>query len=229
MLPSEKLLIATNNSGKLREIRRLLGDVPLTIIGPDALAAGGRSLPAVTEAGETYAENALLKARSAARATGLAALADDSGLEVDALDGAPGVHSARFAGPAASDADNNRLLLARLYGVPPARRAARFVCTAALVLPDGREIVTTGSVEGRIVDAPRGEGGFGYDPLFFYEPFGCTFGEVSAEAKNGVSHRARAVAAMAERISALIVADAESAARADSRRAERKRGSGGEE
>lgn len=161
-------------------------------------------VPAVAECGETYAENALLKARAALAATGLPSLADDSGLEVDSLSGAPGVRSARFAGPQATDEDNNRLLLARLADVPAARRTARFVCVAALALPAGEPVVTRGEVEGRILIAPRGSRGFGYDPLFYYEPFGSTFGEADSAAKNQVSHRGQAFRAMAAEVRALI-------------------------
>jgi XTP/dITP diphosphohydrolase len=202
--PIEKLLVATTNRGKREEIRALLGDLRLEIVDGDEA-----SWPPIEEIGETYAENALAKARAAARATGMAALADDSGLEVDALEGAPGVHSARFAGPAATAAANNRLLLARLEGVPRAARTARFVCVAALVLTDGREIVTRGSVEGVILEAPRGDGGFGYDPLFYCPPLGATFGEAEAPAKNAVSHRAGALRALAERLRALYDAEGE--------------------
>ncbi len=207
MRRGDKLLIATRNHGKLEEIRALLSDLPFVIIGSDEAEATGVHLPAVEEDGETYAENALAKARAAARAAGMAALADDSGLEVDALGGAPGVRSARFAGAGASDEANNRLLLARLAGVPEARRTARFVSTVALVLRDGREIVTHGKVEGRIIGAPRGDGGFGYDPLFFYVPFGSTFGEAAAAAKNDVSHRAGALRALAAELRALLEED----------------------
>lgn len=216
-----KLLIATRNRGKLVEIREFLADLPLAVIGfeeaeRELAGAAGRTgttggspiFPEVEEVGATYAENALIKARAAVRISGLAVIADDSGLEVDALGGAPGVHSARFAGPEANDKDNNRLLLARLAGIPEAERGARFVCTAALVLPDGREVVTEGVVEGRITDAPRGPRGFGYDPLFFYEPFGITFGQAEADAKNRVSHRARAFRAMAREVRALLETDA---------------------
>jgi len=199
----EKLLVATNNRGKREEIQALLADLPIEIVGGDHVA-----WPPAVETGETYAENALLKARAAVSATGLAALADDSGLEVDVLGGEPGVRSARFAGPAADDAANNELLLARLAGVPAAARTARFVCTMALVLPDGRAIVTRGSVEGVILAAARGSGGFGYDPLFYYAPFAATFGEAAAAAKNEVSHRSRALRAMAERVRALLTPEA---------------------
>ena len=193
----EKLLVATNNRGKREEIQALLADLPIEIVGGDHVA-----WPPAVETGETYAENALLKARAAVSATGLAALADDSGLEVDVLGGEPGVRSARFAGPAADDAANNELLLARLAGVPAAARTARFVCTMALVLPDGRAIVTRGSVEGVILAAARGSGGFGYDPVFLDAETGRAFSELSSDAKNSRSHRRRALEALAARLAA---------------------------
>jgi XTP/dITP diphosphohydrolase len=200
-LPGRKLLIATKNRSKLTEIREVLSDLPLDLIGLDEIEP--EEAP-VEESADSYAANALLKARAAVEATGLGALADDSGLEVDALGGAPGPRSARFAGLGASDDANNQLLLARLAGVPAERRTARFVCTAALVLPAGDPIVTLGAVEGRILDAPRGRRGFGYDPLFYYEPFGCTFGEADPADKNRVSHRGQAFRAMAAQLRALI-------------------------
>jgi XTP/dITP diphosphohydrolase len=153
----------------------------------------GATLP--EETGTTYRENALLKAHAGARATGALALGDDSGLEVDALDGAPGLHSARFGGPGLDDAGRIALLLARLRGVPPERRTARFRCVIALVDPQGGERVVEGVVDGVITEAPRGRGGFGYDPVFFYPPFGRTFGEVPAEDKRRVDHRGAAVRA----------------------------------
>lgn len=169
----------------------LLGDVPYDV----SLLADvpGATLP--EETGGTYAENALLKARAVARATGALALGDDSGLEVDALDGAPGLYSARFGGPGLDDAGRYGLLLERLRGVPPHRRTARFRCVVALVDPEGRERVVEGVVEGVIAAAPRGSGGFGYDPVFFYPPLGCTFGELLAETKHRVDHRGAAIRA----------------------------------
>jgi XTP/dITP diphosphohydrolase len=155
----------------------------------------GATLP--EETGATYGENALIKARAAMHATGATALGDDSGIEVDALDGGPGLHSARWGGPDLDDAGRNALLLERLRGVPAERRTARYRCVIAIVEPGGRERVVEGAVEGRIAEALHGAGGFGYDPLFFYPPFGCTFGEVSAQAKHQVSHRG--VAARAAR------------------------------
>jgi XTP/dITP diphosphohydrolase len=205
LFPEIKLLIATQNPGKLREITALLADLPLAVLSPSAL---DRPLPPVSEDGLTYEANARVKADSACRATGLAVLADDSGLEVTGLGGAPGVHSARFAGPTATDAENNALLLARLAGAPEAARRARFVCTAVLLLPSGLVRVTTGAVEGRIADAERGEQGFGYDPLFFYPPFGCTFGEAGAADKESVSHRGAAFRAMAAEIRSLLAVGA---------------------
>ncbi len=174
----------TSNPGKLREFQWAAPSFEIRAI----------SAPAPHEDGATFQENARLKAvYYGARQPGYV-FADDSGLEVDALGGEPGVHSARFAGPNATDRDNNDLLLSRLRGV--ANRTARFVCVIALVR-DG-QLVTTfrGAVEGRIIDQPRGAHGFGYDPLFYYEPFRCTFGEASDEQKMQVSHRAQALRAM---------------------------------
>ena len=154
----------------------------------------------IEENGETYEENALTKARTAVEAGGgrYAAIADDSGLSVDALNGAPGVYSARYAGGHGDDAANNALLLKNLADVPAAERTARFVCCIALVYPDGREMTVRGETEGVIIDEARGEGGFGYDPYFYYEPFGKTFSELSAEEKNAISHRGKAIAKVAE-------------------------------
>lgn len=183
------LLLATGNPAKAREMGEVLRGIPFRITSLERH-------PEVTlpEEGETsYRDNALAKARAAARATGLLALADDSGLEVDALGGRPGVLSARLGGPGLDDAARCRALLAALAGVPAERRTARFRCVIALADPDGRETTAEGVVEGRILDAPRGRGGFGYDPLFHYSPLGATFGELSAEAKSRVSHRARAL------------------------------------
>ena len=203
IFPAGKLLIATQNPGKLREITALLADLPLTVVGPSAL---DRALPHVSEDGLTYEANARAKAESACRATGLAVLADDSGLEVYGLAGAPGVYSARFAGSEATDAENNAELLARLAAAPAAVRQARFVCTAVLWSPSGLVRVTTGEVRGRIADAGRGGHGFGYDPLFFYPPLQRTFGEVSDADKEAVSHRGAAFRAMASEIRSLLAA-----------------------
>ncbi len=189
-----RLVIATLNPGKARELASLLGDLPFEVVS--LAAVPGAALP--LEGDESYRSNALAKARAAARVTGAVSLADDSGLEVDALGGRPGVSSARYGGPSLSDADRCAALLSELCGVPPERRTARFRCVVALVAPDGREEVVEGVVEGIILDAPRGGGGFGYDPLFFYPPLGRTFAELDPAAKNAVSHRARAAAAARE-------------------------------
>ncbi len=160
------------------------------------------------ETAPTYRDNALDKARAAVRLTGARALADDSGLEVDALGGAPGVGSARYGGPGLDDAARCARLLAALRGVPPERRTARFRCVLALVEPGGAEHVVEGVVEGRIAEAPRGEGGFGYDPIFYYPPLGRTFAELGPADKAAVSHRARAARAIRRLLAGCYTADA---------------------
>jgi len=185
-----KLVVATRNRNKLAEIRALLADLPVRVMGLDAFPGA----PEVEETGATFADNARLKALAAARHTGEWAMADDSGLEVDALDGRPGVFSARFGGPGATDADNNRLLLALLKDVPPEERRARFRCAIAIASPSGETWVDEGVCEGLIADRPRGDGGFGYDPLFIVPELGRTFAELDPEEKNRRSHRARALA-----------------------------------
>jgi len=182
-----RLVIATANPGKVREFRALLADLPLEL-------SGAEGMPEVEETGATFAANAELKARAAAAWSGEWALADDSGLEVDALDGAPGVHSNRFAGEGTTEADRNARLLALLADVPPDRRTARYRAAVAVAAPDGRVWVHEGTCEGRIQDEPRGENGFGYDPHFFVPEHGCTMAELPPETKNRISHRARALA-----------------------------------
>jgi XTP/dITP diphosphohydrolase len=183
------LLLATKNSDKVKEIRDIIGDLPITVRD----LSSWPEYPDVEETGATIEENALLKARSASAFTGLAAMADDTGLFVEALGGEPGVRSSRYAGEGASYADNCRLLLSQMRNVPPGRRGAKFVCAVALVFPTGREEVFLGEVAGVITDAPRGESGFGYDPVFFHPPSGRTFAEMSLEEKNALSHRFLAV------------------------------------
>jgi XTP/dITP diphosphohydrolase len=181
-----KLWCATGNAGKLREFQRAAAQAGIEIEGlPDL-----RAIPECVEDGVTFAENAILKARHYAPYVQGPVFADDSGLVVDALNGAPGVYSARFAGLDATDEDNNRLLLDRLRGV--ADRRARFVCVIAVVEAGTVTGLYEGAVEGEMLDAPRGAGGFGYDPLFYYPPFGCTFGEATEEQKLSVSHRGQA-------------------------------------
>ncbi|MCI0342474.1 MAG: RdgB/HAM1 family non-canonical purine NTP pyrophosphatase [Planctomycetales bacterium] len=189
-MPPRRLALATRNAGKIAEIRALLAGLPVKIVAPERL-------PEVVEDADTFRGNAEKKARAAAAALGIPALADDSGLEVDALGGAPGVRSARYAGPGATDAANNGKLLDALRGVAPERRRARFRCLAVVAAPDGSLLaIGEGTAEGRILEAPRGTSGFGYDPLFLSDDLAVTFAEAGPEAKNRVSHRARALAAI---------------------------------
>lgn len=181
-----KIAIATNNRKKLAEIRTVLGGFFEEMYSLDDL---GISVE-IEETGSTLTENALIKARAILGMTGLASLADDSGLMCDALDGAPGVYSARYAGEGHDDKANNALLLENLAGKD---RSAHFCSVIALCLPDGREFTAEGRVDGVILDAERGEGGFGYDPLFFSPELGKTFAEASPDEKNSVSHRGRAL------------------------------------
>ena len=195
-----KVVVATRNKGKLREIVPLLAGLKLELCTIDEVAPEAE----LREDGVTFVDNALAKARQAARATGLPAIADDSGLEVDALDGAPGVYSARYAGPGADDDSNNAKLLEALEGVPPGRRAARFRCVAVFVDPARElEIVRDGACAGEVLEAPRGKDGFGYDPLFFVPAVGRTMAELPLEEKNRLSHRAAAFRALAGALAAL--------------------------
>ena len=187
-----RLVVATLNPGKARELARLLAGLAGEIVSFSDVP--GAALP--EETGTTYRDNALLKARAAARATGLPALGDDSGLEVDALGGAPGIHSARFGGPGLDDAGRTALLLERLRDIPDEQRTARFRCVLALLDAEGRERFVEGTVEGVISREPRGTGGFGYDPVFFYPPRRCTLAELSADEKSRVDHRGAAVQAL---------------------------------
>ena len=199
------IVVATRNQGKLVEIRALLADLD----GARVLAIDevGVPVPEVEEDGATFRDNALKKARVVAQATGMIALADDSGLEVDALDGLPGVRSARYAGERASDGANNAKLLSALAEVPRGQRGARFRTVVALVDPAGGEPETAeGTCEGAILEAPRGDGGFGYDPLFWCPELGSTFAEATREAKSSVSHRGRALRALAPALRAAVLA-----------------------
>jgi len=194
MIPP-RLVLATTNVGKITELRALIAEWGSVAVGTLA-DHPGVMLP--VESGRTYAENAIVKACAVARAVGLPALADDSGLEVEALGGAPGVHSARYAGP--DDPARIAQLLAALATVPPERRTARFRCVVALALPDGRLETASGECPGRIADAPRGAGGFGYDPVFVADELGETLAAVPPAAKQRVSHRARAIRALGARL-----------------------------
>ena len=192
-----RLVLATRNPGKVAEFERLLAGSPFELESlrqyPEA--------PEVEETGATYADNALAKARAAALACGLAALGDDSGLEVDALGGRPGLHSARYSGGGA--AENVALLLHQLGDTPVAERTARFRCVLAVVWPGGRELLVDGTSEGTIAAQPRGVGGFGYDPVFVDPASGLTFAELPAATKDGLSHRGRACAALRAAIATL--------------------------
>ncbi|MDD2200934.1 MAG: XTP/dITP diphosphatase [Firmicutes bacterium] len=185
-----RLVIATRNRGKLEEIRQILSDLNISV---ESLS-DYPGIEEIEETGETFRENALEKAITVAKHTKQVVLADDSGLVVDALGGAPGVMSARYAGTGASDSDRYRKLLAAMESVPDDQRTARFMCVVAIATPEGRTWTVEGSVEGAITREPRGKGGFGYDPVFLVPELGLTFAEIDAKTKNHMSHRARALA-----------------------------------
>lgn len=193
-----RLVLATHNRGKVAELRAILGEQPgLDLPEGAVVTAGDVGAPEPVEDGVTFAANALLKARALAAATGLPAVADDSGLAVDVLGGAPGIFSARWAGRHGDDRANLELLLAQLRDVGPGHRAAGFVCAAALVTPDGHEEVRTGELRGTLLDAPRGEGGFGYDPVLLPDGETRSCAELTAAEKNAISHRGQAFRALA--------------------------------
>lgn len=185
----KELMIATRNRGKLKELQQLLSGVVESVL----CAADFPNFSETVEDGNSFEENALKKAREAMRFSGLPALADDSGLVVDIIDGRPGVYSARFAGEGCGDAANNSRLLKELYGVPFGQRQAAFVCALAFVTPDGREKLFSGRIGGRILEEGRGSDGFGYDPLFLVDGFDRTMAELSLGEKNAVSHRGQAL------------------------------------
>ncbi|HAD03173.1 MAG: non-canonical purine NTP pyrophosphatase, RdgB/HAM1 family [Desulfuromonadales bacterium GWD2_61_12] len=184
-----QLLVATGNQGKLKEIRLLLAASGLEVVGLDSLSA----VPQIEEDGATFAANALKKGETMARLSGCLTLADDSGLEVDALGGAPGVHSARYAGIQGDDDANNRKLLVALKGLPREHRRAAFVCAMALCPPDAPGQLFFGRLPGIILDEARGSGGFGYDPFFLVTEYGQTLAELPVETKNRISHRGQAL------------------------------------
>ncbi|HEC16678.1 MAG TPA: RdgB/HAM1 family non-canonical purine NTP pyrophosphatase [Sedimenticola sp.] len=194
---SERIVLASNNPGKVREIAQLLADRWVQVIPQSEFG-----VPDIEETGLTFVENAILKARNAAQHSGLPAIADDSGLEVDTLDGAPGIRSARYAGPGASDRDNNEKLLEALREVPEEARGARFQCLLVYLRhpADPTPLICQGTWEGRILFQPRGRQGFGYDPLFFVPDQNCTSAELPPEVKNRLSHRGRALRELAARL-----------------------------
>ena len=189
----ETLLIATNNAHKVTELRRILGALDVTLLTP---ADAGIAID-VDETGETFEENARLKARAFCAASGLPSLADDSGIEVDALDGRPGVRSARYGGDGLDDTGRTRLLLDELVDVPEEQRSCRYRVVLVLARPDGSEEVVDGSCEGRAAFAPEGTNGFGYDPIFFVPRFGRTMAQLSPDEKDAISHRGQATRRMA--------------------------------
>lgn len=191
-----RIVLASNNPRKLVELRRTFESTgtPVEVVGLSEVSHA----PAPEETGTTFVENALIKARAAARDTGLPALADDSGLEVDALNRMPGIRSARWSGPQATDERNLRLLLEQTFDLAPERRRGRFVCAMALVDPDGTEITKVATMEGRIISEARGENGFGYDPMFVpdAQPGNLTSAEMAHDVKDAISHRGQAVRAI---------------------------------
>lgn len=197
-----KFVLASKNPGKIKEMRQILGTLGCEVIGQNEAGVDVD----VDETGTTFEENSALKACSVMRASGLPAIADDSGLVVDALGGAPGVYSARFGG-LDSDEARTALLLEKLETVPDGERTGRFVSVITCAMPDGTLLSARGECEGVITRAVRGENGFGYDPVFLYEPDGLTFAELSAERKNEISHRAVAIARFAEKLKGYLNAD----------------------
>lgn len=198
----ESIVLASNNAGKVREINQLLEGARIR-----AVPQRDFGVPDAEESGLTFVENAILKARHAARLSGLAAIADDSGLEVDALAGAPGIYSARYAGPGASDQDNLVKLLADLHGLPEAERSARFQCVLVYLRhpEDPTPLICQGTWEGSILTAPRGEQGFGYDPVFWVPTHGCSSAELDPLTKNSLSHRGQALRQLRALLDAAVV------------------------
>lgn len=192
----KRIIFATGNAGKMKEIREIMKDTDYEVI---SMKEAGIS-PEIVEDGQTFEENALIKARAVCAASGLPALADDSGLEVDYLDKAPGIYSARFLGEDTSYEIKNRYILDKLSKAEKNERTARFVCAIAAVFPDGREETRTATIEGQIADEPAGENGFGYDPIFYVPEFLATTAQLTMEQKNQISHRAKALAAIKEEV-----------------------------
>lgn len=192
MNQKKRIVFATGNAGKMREIRMIMEDMGMEIFSMKEIGVN----PDIVEDGATFTENAVIKAKAAAALTDAIVLADDSGLEIDALNKEPGIYSARYMGEDTSYRIKNANLIERLEGVPEEKRTARFVCAIAAVLPDGELLTTLGTVEGRIGYEEKGENGFGYDPIFFLPEFGCTSAELTDEQKNEISHRGKALRAM---------------------------------
>lgn len=195
-MADKKIVFATGNTGKMREIREILADLDLEVVSMKEI---GFNMP-IEENGTTFEENALIKARAVAGQCGEIVLADDSGLEVDYLNGDPGIYSARYMGEETPYSIKNAAIIERLAGVPDEKRTARFVCAIAAVFPDGEYLITRGEVEGRIGYEERGEGGFGYDPVFYLPEYGKSTAELTEEEKNAVSHRGKALRRMKEEL-----------------------------
>lgn len=193
-----KVVLATGNKGKLNEFQQLLAGLDMTVVPQSEF-----QVPDVEETGLSFVENAIIKARHASRLSGLPAIADDSGLEVDVLNGAPGIYSARFSGENANDEKNNLRLLSLLQDVPEEQRTARFQCLLVFLRhpEDPTPLICQGTWEGRIAFAPQGENGFGYDPLFYVPDLGCTSAQLDKAAKNRISHRGKAMALLLEKLS----------------------------
>ncbi len=196
----ERFIFATGNAGKMKEINMILSDLGIPVV---SMKEAGITAD-IVEDGKTFEENAVIKAKTIMELTGEAVLADDSGLEIDWLDGAPGVYSARFMGEDTSYDIKNNALIEKLAGVPDDKRTARFVCVIACALPDGRILTAKGTMEGRIGYEIAGENGFGYDPIFFLPELGCTSAEITPEQKNELSHRGKALRAMKEQLRGIL-------------------------
>ena len=195
-----KIIFATGNQGKLREVRAILADLGIEV---ESMKDAGINVD-IVEDGKTFAENALIKARTVCKACGEVTMSDDSGLEIDALGGEPGIYSARYMGEDTSYHIKNMNLVERLEGVPDEKRTARFVCAIACVFPDGRELICRETFEGRIGYEEKGENGFGYDPIFYVPEKGCYSAELSPEEKNAISHRGKALRAMRAKLEGVL-------------------------
>ena len=191
------IVLASGNAGKVRELGKLFTEYGIKVVPQSDF-----DVPDVAETGTTFVENAIIKARHAAACTKLPAIADDSGIEVDALDARPGVYSARYAGPNANDEDNNNKMLAELKGIPDEQRSARYQCVLVFMRHhnDPTPLISQGSWQGRILEAPQGDGGFGYDPIFYVPSHDCSSGELTLEQKNKISHRTVAMQSMLKQL-----------------------------
>lgn len=196
----KRIIFATGNAGKMKEIRMILADLGIPVV---SMKEAGITAD-IEENGTSFEENAIIKAKTIMEMTGEIVMADDSGLEIDYLDGAPGIYSARFMGEDTSYDIKNRALIAKLDGVPEEKRTARFACSIACALPDGRILTSYGAMEGQIGYEIKGENGFGYDPIFYLPEYGCSSAEISPEQKNELSHRGKALRSMKEKLQEIL-------------------------